>query len=142
MKHRHPYCLALALATVIGALPTLSPCRADAGVETSPRRGESCITCHSDPDFLVTHPKLYEYYRDWEGSIHGQQEVTCSDCHGGDPEASDASQAHSEFGGGGETNGATPRTPLSLPPHASGRNMAARARGREDVFVALRSCLG
>jgi hypothetical protein len=54
----------------------------------------------------VTHPKLYEYYRDWENSIHGQEGVTCSDCHGGDPEAGDARRAHAEFAGANEKSSA------------------------------------
>lgn len=58
---------------------------------------ESCIRCHSDPDFLVTHPKLYEYYRDWQRSIHAQEQVTCSDCHGGDPRSMDPRVAHAAF---------------------------------------------
>ncbi|MHC4932943.1 MAG: cytochrome c3 family protein [Planctomycetota bacterium] len=62
---------------------------------------ESCIRCHSDPDFLVTHPKLYEYYRDWQRSIHAQEQVTCFDCHGGDPDAPEASRAHAGIAGTG-----------------------------------------
>jgi nitrate/TMAO reductase-like tetraheme cytochrome c subunit len=55
---------------------------------------ESCVRCHRDPDFLVTHPKLYQYFRDWEGSIHRQEGVSCSDCHGGRPEATTRAAAH------------------------------------------------
>lgn len=55
---------------------------------------ESCVRCHRDPDFLVTHPRLYQYFRDWEGSIHRQEGVTCSDCHGGNPDASSREAAH------------------------------------------------
>jgi hypothetical protein len=86
-----------AVAAILGAPVVPLAGRADAGSESPPREVESCIRCHSDPDFVATHPKLYEYYRDWERSIHGQEEVTCSDCHGGDPEVSDARQAHAEF---------------------------------------------
>jgi hypothetical protein len=99
MKPWHTYCAALALAAVLGAPSVPSGGRADGASEPPPRELESCVRCHSDPDFLVTHPKLYEYYRDWERSIHGQEEVTCFDCHGGDPEVSDARAAHAEFAG-------------------------------------------
>ena len=105
MKPWHPYYATLVLAAVLGVSHP-SPCCADAGPEPSQRKLESCIACHSDPDFLVTHPKLHEYYRDWENSIHAQEEVTCSDCHGGDPEASDARQAHAEFEGENRSNDA------------------------------------
>jgi hypothetical protein len=93
MKPRHACAVAFAIAAV-------------SGTGTSAQEVESCIRCHSDPDFLVTHPKLYEYYRDWERSIHGQEEVTCSDCHGGDPGAADASRAHAEFAGENEARSA------------------------------------
>jgi formate-dependent nitrite reductase cytochrome c552 subunit len=106
MKPWHPYGLGLGLALAALLAPASAPCRADPGSEPARRRVESCVGCHSDPDFLVTHPKLYEYYRDWETSIHGQEEVTCSDCHGGDPETLDARQAHAEFQGENEARDA------------------------------------
>jgi hypothetical protein len=99
MKPWQSCAVAFALAAAIGVPSAPSRCRAEPKSETSAREVESCIRCHSDPDFLVTHPKLYEYYRDWERSIHGQEEVTCSDCHGGDPGAPDARRAHAEFAG-------------------------------------------
>lgn len=55
---------------------------------------ESCIACHRNPDFLVTQPRLYHYYRDWERSLHHDQGVTCSDCHGGEPDAAEKKEAH------------------------------------------------
>lgn len=63
-------------------------------VEDASEVEESCVRCHRDPDFLVTNPKLYNYYRDWERSIHRQEDVSCSDCHGGRPEASGREEAH------------------------------------------------
>lgn len=54
----------------------------------------SCEACHLDPDFLVTNKKLYDYYREWDVSIHKQEGVTCDDCHGGDPRAADKAVAH------------------------------------------------
>jgi len=60
---------------------------------------ESCIDCHSDPKFVVTNKKLFDYFKEWKLSIHAQEEVTCSDCHGGNPEASGKQAAHGGKGG-------------------------------------------
>ena len=30
----------------------------------------SCVECHGNPDFLVTAKKLFDYYQEWEISIH------------------------------------------------------------------------
>jgi Cytochrome c3 len=54
----------------------------------------SCETCHSNPDFLVTNKKLYDYFQEWSASVHKQEGVSCDDCHGGDPRAGDAAKAH------------------------------------------------
>jgi len=54
----------------------------------------SCIQCHSKPDFLITDKKLYKYFRDWELSIHSTAEVTCVDCHGGNPSKAEKREAH------------------------------------------------
>jgi hypothetical protein len=56
----------------------------------------SCIKCHSQPNFRVTDKKLYKYYRDWELSIHAQEGITCFDCHGGDPGSADKDKAHGD----------------------------------------------
>ncbi len=55
---------------------------------------DSCIDCHSDPDLIVTNKKLFDYYKEWNKSVHKQEEVTCSDCHGGNPDVSDKAKAH------------------------------------------------
>ena len=55
---------------------------------------EGCIACHRDSQFLVTNKKLYDYYRLWEVSVHGQEDTGCSDCHGGNPAAKDKEEAH------------------------------------------------
>jgi hypothetical protein len=55
---------------------------------------DSCVECHSDPSFLVTNKKLYDYFQRWTSSLHAQQEVTCVDCHGGNPELSGKKGAH------------------------------------------------
>ncbi len=54
----------------------------------------SCIACHSDPDFFVKNRKLYRYFQDYKLSRHKQEDVTCSDCHGGNPNASNKTKAH------------------------------------------------
>jgi hypothetical protein len=51
--------------------------------------GDSCVDCHSNPNFLVTDRKLYSYFREWESSIHKQEGVSCSDCHGREPSVAD-----------------------------------------------------
>jgi len=65
----------------------------------------SCIECHSNPDFLVTAKKLYDYYQDWEISVHHHEDVSCEDCHGGNPDASDKKGAHGTEVSGGLTTG-------------------------------------
>ncbi|MBT7151227.1 MAG: hypothetical protein HN945_02085 [Deltaproteobacteria bacterium] len=55
---------------------------------------EGCIDCHSNPDLIVTNKKLFDYYREWRRSIHKEEDVTCSDCHGGNPDASSKKTAH------------------------------------------------
>lgn len=55
---------------------------------------DGCIACHSDPDLIVTNKKLFDYYKDWNESVHKQEEVACSDCHGGNPNATDKKEAH------------------------------------------------
>ena len=79
----------LALALLAGGVPFAAVAEEAKGAPE-----ESCIRCHSAPDFLVTQRKLYNYYQDWEASIHRQEDVTCSDCHGGNPEAPGEKQAH------------------------------------------------
>ncbi len=70
------------------------PAVAAAAVGTSADAKEGCVRCHGDSGFMVTYPKLYDYFQQWKRSIHGQEGVTCSDCHGGDPAAADAKAAH------------------------------------------------
>ena len=55
---------------------------------------DSCVDCHSDRRFLVTNKKLYAYFQEWQFSIHKQEEVSCSDCHGGNPKVPDKDGAH------------------------------------------------
>ena len=64
----------------------------------SAETGNSCIDCHSNPNFLVTDKKLYDYYQLWEQSVHGQEGVSCVDCHNGNPKAKDKTTAHGTGG--------------------------------------------
>jgi len=74
--------------TLIGSLP--------AGPASAAEEEDSCAACHRDPGFLVKNKKLYDYYQQWESSVHRQEEVTCDDCHGGDPTAPDKDEAHGD----------------------------------------------
>jgi hypothetical protein len=62
---------------------------------------DSCVECHSNPDFFVTAKKLYDYYQDWDVSIHRQEGVSCDDCHGGNPRVRDKNAAHGSDVSGG-----------------------------------------
>ena len=64
------------------------------GSARSAETGDSCVDCHSDANFLVTNKKLYDYFQKWRVSIHGQEEVSCVDCHGGNSEAAEKDAAH------------------------------------------------
>ena len=55
---------------------------------------DSCVECHSDSELMVTNKKLYDYFLRWDSSIHKQEEVSCTDCHGGNPGVSDKKGAH------------------------------------------------
>jgi formate-dependent nitrite reductase cytochrome c552 subunit len=56
--------------------------------------GDECIECHKDPAFKVRHPKLFDYFVDFDLSVHGVAGLSCSDCHGGNPKTRDLTQAH------------------------------------------------
>ena len=55
---------------------------------------DACLECHKDPDLRVKNPKLYNYYQEFESSVHGVAGLDCIDCHGGDIEASDSEGVH------------------------------------------------
>jgi hypothetical protein len=74
-----------------------------------PNKKDSCVDCHSERGFLVTNKKLYDYYKEWEVSVHREAEVGCSDCHGGNPAASDEEGAH-----GGEVGEAAPQSAVNF----------------------------
>jgi predicted CXXCH cytochrome family protein len=64
---------------------------------TEPWAGESiveksaCIECHTS-DIMT--PALRSIADDWQGSWHAQNEVSCHDCHGGDPKDPSMSMSH------------------------------------------------
>ena len=62
-----------------------------------------CVDCHRNRDFIVTQKKLYLYYQNWTLSRHKQEEVACSDCHGGNPKAKNKHQAHGKAVGSEKT---------------------------------------
>ena len=76
------------------ALHMLSSATARAARAAEPEN--SCERCHRNPDFLVTNRKLHEYYQEWSGSVHRQEDVTCDDCHGGDATTSDKAKSHGD----------------------------------------------
>jgi formate-dependent nitrite reductase cytochrome c552 subunit len=56
--------------------------------------GDECIECHKDPAFKVKYPKLYNYFVDYDNSVHGVAGLGCADCHGGNSKTRDLTQAH------------------------------------------------
>jgi len=55
---------------------------------------DTCLECHKDPDYRVKNLKLYNYYQEFESSVHGVAGLDCIDCHGGDPQATDSADIH------------------------------------------------
>ena len=55
---------------------------------------DSCVDCHGDPSLRTKDRKLFAYYKEWTGSIHFDAGVTCTDCHGGNPNGADKADAH------------------------------------------------
>jgi nitrate/TMAO reductase-like tetraheme cytochrome c subunit len=49
-----------------------------------------CLVCHSS---AMMKPEFRKVYQEWKGSWHAQNNVSCNDCHGGDPK--DATNAMS-----------------------------------------------
>ncbi len=96
--------LVLALLITLQWLAVPASCRAQSNADTG-EPGDSCVACHEDPDFLVTNKKLYDYFQTWRASIHGQEGVSCTDCHGGRADVSSKAGAHGTMSGspGGET---------------------------------------
>lgn len=57
---------------------------------TSAPNQNSCAACHANLGGASA-----AAVQDWNNSIHAQRNVTCADCHGGDPAAADKQAAHS-----------------------------------------------
>ena len=55
---------------------------------------DQCIECHKSPLFRVQHKMQYDYYVDFEQSVHGVAGLSCADCHGGDDSTDDPAKAH------------------------------------------------
>lgn len=55
---------------------------------------DSCVACHKDEKFRIQNKKLYDYYREWDGSAHDRAGLSCSACHGGDPAKPSQEEAH------------------------------------------------
>jgi len=55
---------------------------------------DGCVSCHSDPAWAVKNKKLFDYFQEWKGSVHGLNGVTCVDCHGGNAKARTKKAAH------------------------------------------------
>jgi len=85
------------------ASPTAAPAQDKAA------RPNSCVDCHSDARFLVQNKKLYDYYQGWKLSVHATNDVSCVDCHGGDPKARDKDKAH----GAGSLGSAAKSSPIN-----------------------------
>jgi len=75
------------------------------GEESAIEVTDSCVECHGNPDFLVTAKKLYDYFQEWNLSVHRQEGVSCEDCHGGNSDAHDKKTAHGTAVSGGLTSG-------------------------------------
>ncbi|MBF0280884.1 MAG: hypothetical protein HQM13_24035 [SAR324 cluster bacterium] len=63
---------------------------------------DTCVECHSNSDFLVTNKKLYEYFKEWKVSAHGQKNISCVECHEGNSKRPDKEGAHGGISGNGK----------------------------------------
>lgn len=61
---------------------TLAWTAAWAGGSSTARAEESCVACHRE----LRDPRLRSPVTDLAASVHGDQDVGCSNCHGGNPE--------------------------------------------------------
>jgi hypothetical protein len=95
------FSLAIAAFAAAVCAPIAGMAAGPAASATQLAEGDSCVACHRDPRFLVTNPKLYDYYRDWDRSIHRAEGVGCAGCHGGNPRATEKDASHAaSFGDG------------------------------------------
>lgn len=54
----------------------------------------TCVVCHSDPNFATFNKKIRIYFLKWENSNHAEAGVTCNACHAGDPVAATQEKSH------------------------------------------------
>jgi len=118
-----------AVALALPALLTLVLCAAPWGSASAVEAAsDSCIACHSDSELMVTNKKLYDYFLRWGSSIHKQEGVSCSDCHGGNPAIADKQGAH-----GGDLSGAEVKSAVNF------RNIPDTCGGcHEEIFDGFR----
>ena len=90
------------LALIVLSALVLAPPVATAASQES----DSCVSCHSSRDLMVTNRKLYDYFQEWTSSVHKQEGVACVDCHGGDSEVSDKERSHGKDLGESEAESA------------------------------------
>lgn len=76
--------LSMAVFGVVAVVSMASPAAA----------ADQCVACHGDAAWAVKNKKLFDYFQQWQGSVHALNGVTCVDCHGGNAEATDKAAAH------------------------------------------------
>ena len=104
----HPWigrCCLLCLGLALFSLSLFAPVEIMAQDEAN-----SCVDCHQDSRLLVRNKKLYDYFQNWRVSIHGDEGVLCSDCHGGNSKARDKKAAHK----GGVMGASEATSPISF----------------------------
>ncbi len=74
-------CLLLAIGLMLSS---------DASAEAKPN---TCVECHGNSKFLVQNKKIFDYFQEWKASVHSG-DITCDDCHGGDPSIADKEKSH------------------------------------------------
>lgn len=90
-------CQACHLPGQIPAAPTATPSTEPIPTPIAYPRAEgvnTCFDCHS-----TLGGKQVEITDQWQRSIHSERGVTCADCHGGDPSASDVNESMSPEAG-------------------------------------------
>jgi cytochrome b subunit of formate dehydrogenase len=88
LKTLLPCILILAASTEAGL--------AQSGVVPTPDDLNTCILCHSTPEFWTgDKARLYVPQSGLVGDVHYQKGLQCHDCHGGNPRSLDPAMAHS-----------------------------------------------
>lgn len=81
------------LASALPGTSGLALCLAF-GLWSGTAAANSCVSCHSSPEFFAKYPSLDAYYKKWVDSTHAQAGVTCNNCHGGKPNEASQAAAH------------------------------------------------